>query len=407
MAEPVVLLAAEANGLVIGATLRAYQVAGVQWLLQQRALGHGAVLGDEMGLGKTLQSIVVMAYLRMQGSGPFLVVCPKSVARYWVTELARFVPGFDVTELQGTAPERADKWDKFAGYYRDDQPGRRHQVVVTTPEIILRDQGGLTQVHWAMMVVDEAQRLKDTASKLYQVLRELRTDFSVLLTGTPVQNNLKELYALLSFVAPRVFALQRQDAWVVAYDRLTGDPADPVTTQQRTQLRALLKPYLLRRVKTDVAAHLPPKSELLLFAELSVLQRRYYKAILSKNLAVFSDSSKRQLQNVLMQLRKCSNHPYLFDGVEPEPFDMGEHLVQASSKLALLDKLLKFLHKTGHKVLIFSQMTRMLDILQDYLGYRGYAYERLDGSVRGEERYAAVNSFCSDTNNFVFLLSTR
>src|SRR5215469_12025265 len=103
-----------------------------------------------------------------------------------------------------------------------------------------------------------------------------------------------------------------------------------------------------------------------------------------------------------MELRKCVSHPYLFDGVEPEPFELGEHLVEASGKLTVIDQLLTYLHQTGHKVLLFSQMTRVLDIIQDYLGYRGFTYERLDGSVRAEERYVAVKNFNEDNDTFVF-----
>ncbi|XP_015731829.2 chromodomain-helicase-DNA-binding protein 1-like isoform X5 [Coturnix japonica] len=141
---------------------------------------------------------------------------------------------------------------------------------------------------------------------------------------------------------------------------------------------------------------------------MSALQRKYYKAILTKDLDAFEGGTGRKvtLQNVLIQLRKCVAHPYLFNGVEPEPFEIGDHIIEASGKLCLLDKLLSFLYDGGHRVLLFSQMTKLLDILQDYMDYRGYSYERLDGSVRGEERHLAIKNF-GQQPIFVFLLSTR
>ncbi|XP_007459440.1 PREDICTED: chromodomain-helicase-DNA-binding protein 1-like isoform X4 [Lipotes vexillifer] len=173
-----------------------------------------------------------------------------------------------------------------------------------------------------------------------------------------------------------------------------------------SELYKLLQPFLLRRVKAEVATELPKKMEVVIYHGMSALQKKYYKAILMKDLDAFENemAKKVKLQNVLSQLRKCVDHPYLFDGVEPEPFEIGGHLIEASGKLHLLDKLLAFLE--GHRVLLFSQMTQMLDILQDYMDYRGYSYERVDGSVRGEERHLAIKNF-GQQPIFIFLLSTR
>lgn len=226
----------------------------------------------------------------------------------------------------------------------------------------------------------------------------------MLLTGTPIQNNLKELFSLLSFVSCNIFSL---DAVEEFEERYTG--VDDFT-ERNLELQNLLSPFLLRRVKSEVMANLPKKTEVLLYTGMSEIQKRYYKAILMKDLDAFNfpgGTSKTRLMNILIQLRKCVNHPYLFDGVEPEPFQLGEHLVDASGKLRVIDQLLIFLKARGHKVLMFSQMTRMLDIIQDYLGYRGYSYERLDGSVRGEERYVAIQNFNETEDTFIFLLSTR
>lgn len=231
---------------------------------------------------------------------------------------------------------------------------------------------------------------------------EFSAAFSLLLTGTPVQNSLQELYALLTLLEPAVFPREQAEEFVRRYQDVEREP------QAASELHRLLRPFLLRRVKAEVASELPGKTEVVLYHGLSALQKRCYKAILMKDLDAFENevAKKVKLQNILSQLRKCVNHPYLFDGVEPEPFEIGDHLIEASGKLHLLDKLLAFLRPRGHRVLLFSQMTQMLDILQDYMDYRGYSYERVDGSVRGEERHLAIKNF-GEQPIFVFLLSTR
>nr|KAF6412974.1 chromodomain helicase DNA binding protein 1 like [Molossus molossus] len=226
--------------------------------------------------------------------------------------------------------------------------------------------------------------------------------FNLLLTGTPIQNSLQELYSLLSFVEPDVFSKEQVEDFVQRYQNIEKE------AESASELHRLLQPFLLRRVKSEVAAELPRKTEVVIYHGMSALQKKYYKAILMKDLDAFENemAKKVKLQNVLSQLRKCVDHPYLFDGVEPEPFEIGDHLIEASGKLHLLDKLLAYLYSRGHRVLLFSQMTHMLDILQDYMDYRGYSYERVDGSVRGEERHLAIKNF-GQQPIFIFLLSTR
>ncbi|XP_065754300.1 chromodomain-helicase-DNA-binding protein 1-like isoform X4 [Phocoena phocoena] len=226
--------------------------------------------------------------------------------------------------------------------------------------------------------------------------------FSLLLTGTPIQNSLRELYSLLSFVEPDLFSKEQVEDFIQRYQDIEKE------SESASELYKLLQPFLLRRVKAEVATELPKKTEVVIYHGMSALQKKYYKAILMKDLDAFENemAKKVKLQNVLSQLRKCVDHPYLFDGVEPEPFEIGGHLIEASGKLHLLDKLLAFLYSKGHRVLLFSQMTQMLDILQDYMDYRGYSYERVDGSVRGEERHLAIKNF-GQQPIFIFLLSTR
>ncbi|XP_072540472.1 chromodomain-helicase-DNA-binding protein 1-like [Salminus brasiliensis] len=380
-----------------GIQLRPYQLCGVQWLSECLKNLEGCILGDEMGLGKTCQTISLLVYARgcLGMKGPFLVLCPLSVLENWRQELERFYPSLSVVCYTGDKERRAE-------LLREMTDNRHFHVLLTTYEMCLKDANSLKRWKWNILVVDEAHRLKNQKSLLHQTLTEFSVGFRVLLTGTPIQNNLQEVYSLLSFIQPSVFPSDATEEFVSTY----ADVQSEHTLAK--ELHQVLQPFLLRRVKAEVAAELPRKTELVVYHGMSALQKKYYKAVLMKDLDAFGSDqgNKTRLLNILVQLRKCVNHPYLFDGVEPEPFEMGEHLVEASGKLSLLDTMLAYLLEGGHRVLLFSQMTRMLDILQDYLEYRGYSYERLDGSVRGEERNLAIKNF-STKDVFIFLLSTK
>uniref|UniRef100_A0A3P9H0N8 Chromodomain helicase DNA binding protein 1-like n=1 Tax=Oryzias latipes TaxID=8090 RepID=A0A3P9H0N8_ORYLA len=379
-----------------GIQLRGYQLDGVQWLIQNLQNQQGCILGDEMGLGKTCQTIGLLVYVSgaLGKKGPFMVLSPLSVLENWRKELESFAPSLTVLCYQGDKDRRAEMQLQASS--------QDFQVLLTTYELCLKDASFLRRWRWEVLVVDEAHRLKNPNSLLHQTLSEFSVDFRVLLTGTPIQNSLQELYSLLSFIQPSIFAANDADSFVDYYSRVIS------LLSKATELQSVLEPFLLRRIKSEVAVDLPKKTELVVYHGMSALQKKYYKAILMKDLDAFGNEqgSKNRLLNILMNLRKCVDHPYLFDGVEPEPFEIGEHLIEASGKLCLLDNMLAYLHKGGHRVLLFSQMTRMLDILQDYMEYRGYSYERLDGSVRGEERNLSVKNF-STKDIFVFLLSTK
>ncbi|XP_032704007.1 chromodomain-helicase-DNA-binding protein 1-like isoform X1 [Lontra canadensis] len=380
-----------------GIHLRSYQLEGVNWLAQCFHGQNGCILGDEMGLGKTCQTIALFIYLagRLNDEGPFLILCPLSVLSNWREEMERFAPGLSCIMYAGDKEERAH-------LQQDLKQESRFHVLLTTYEICLKDSSFLKSFPWSVLVVDEAHRLKNQSSLLHKTLSEFSVVFSLLLTGTPIQNSLQELYSLLSFVEPDLFPKEQVGDFVQHYQDIEKE------SESARELHKLLQPFLLRRVKAEVATELPKKTEVVLYHGMSALQKRYYKAILMKDLDAFENemAKKVKLQNVLSQLRKCVDHPYLFDGVEPEPFEIGDHLIEASGKLHLLDKLLAFLYSRGHRVLLFSQMTQMLDILQDYMDYRGYSYERVDGSVRGEERHLAIKNF-GQQPVFIFLLSTR
>ncbi|XP_060776124.1 chromodomain-helicase-DNA-binding protein 1-like isoform X3 [Neoarius graeffei] len=379
-----------------GIALKSYQLDGVRWLTQCFKTLEGCILGDEMGLGKTCQAICLLLFARghLHMKGPFLVLCPMTVLGNWKTELETLCPSLHVVHYKGDKNERAELQRNLK-----DKP---FHILLTHYEIFQLDASSFKRWEWEILVVDEAQKLKNSHTKLHQFLTESSVGFKLLLTGTPIQNNLQEVYSLLTFIQPGIFPPDAVTEFVNTY-------AD-VRTQSSIakELHQVLQPFLLRRVKAEVEIELPKKLELVIYHGMSALQKKYYRAILMKDLDLFrSDQGKKNsLLNVLMQLRKCVNHPYLFNGVEPEPFEMGEHLVEASGKLSLLDSILAYLLEGGHLVLLFSQMTRMLDIVQDFLEYRGYSYERMDGSARAEERNLAISSFNS-REVFIFLLSTK
>jgi len=386
------------------ATLRPYQRVGVTWLLHNYeqvrhrrgpsflvSLRHSltslfsrrrfrcwqninGILADEMGLGKTLQTIAFFLLLqeRQPENRPFLVVCPLSLVDNWASECARFAPSLGTLVYTGAAERRAAMREEIAGFVNalpraaQTDPPFRFRVFITTYEICNSDFAFLQQFRWRYLVVDEAARLKNAKSLLYETLVQLRVPQSCLLTGTPVQNNLRELHALLSFGMPKFFG--DAEAFVAHFAAVgatrSGAATAAVAGARTAELHQLLRPFVLRRVKADVLGEMPPKRELTFYAEISPLQRYLYRALLLKDVAALVAQQKKGLNNMLMQLRKCVNHPYLFDGVEPEPFEAGEHLVHASGKLLVLDRLLALLKRRGSRVLIFSQMTQMLDILQ-------------------------------------------
>ena len=253
--------------------------------------------------------------------------------------------------------------------------------------------------------IDEAHRIKNENSLLSRVVRSFSSEHRLLITGTPLQNNLHELWALLNFLVPQLFNSSEDFATWFELE----DPTKRGEIVQR--LHRLLRPFLLRRLKSDVEKALLPKIETKLFVGMSQMQKALYKKILERDIEVLnaSSSSKVKLLNIVMQLRKVCNHPYLFAGQEPgPPYIEGEHLVENSSKMVLLDKLLTKLKAAGNRVLIFSQMTRILDILEDFCRYRNYEYNRIDGQTKQDERDDAMEEYnAPNSKKFVFLLSTR
>ncbi|XP_030161873.1 probable global transcription activator SNF2L1 isoform X1 [Lynx canadensis] len=398
---------------VKGGPLRDYQIRGLNWLISLYENGVNGILADEMGLGKTLQTIALLGYLKHYRNipGPHMVLVPKSTLYNWMNEFKRWVPSLRVICFVG------DK-DARAAFIRDEMMPGEWDVCVTSYEMVIKEKSVFKKFHWRYLVIDEAHRIKNEKSKLSEIVREFKSTNRLLLTGTPLQNNLHELWALLNFLLPDVFnSADDFDSWFDTKNCL-GDQ------KLVERLHAVLKPFLLRRIKTDVEKSLPPKKEIKIYLGLSKMQREWYTKILMKDIDVLNSAGKMdkmRLLNILMQLRKCCNHPYLFDGAEPgPPYTTDEHIVSNSGKMVVLDKLLAKLKEQGSRVLIFSQMTRLLDILEDYCMWRGYEYCRLDGQTPHEEREdkflevellgqrEAIEAFnVPNSSKFIFMLSTR
>ncbi|KAI9860425.1 MAG: hypothetical protein M1813_006083 [Trichoglossum hirsutum] len=392
----------ESPGFIKGGTMRDYQVQGLNWLISLHENGISGILADEMGLGKTLQTISFLGYLRhMQGiSGPHLVIVPKSTLDNWNREFTHWTPDVNVLVLQGAKDERHQ-------LINDRLIDEKFDVCITSYEMILREKAHLKKFAWEYIIVDEAHRIKNEESSLAQIIRLFNSRNRLLITGTPLQNNLHELWALLNFLLPDVFGESEAfDQW------FSGQEGDQDQVVQ--QLHRVLRPFLLRRVKSDVEKSLLPKKEVNLYIGMSEMQVKWYQKILEKDIDAVNGAggkkeSKTRLLNIVMQLRKCCNHPYLFEGAEPgPPYTTDEHLIFNAGKMVMLDKLLRRMKQQGSRVLIFSQMSRVLDILEDYCVFREYQYCRIDGSTAHEDRITAIDEYNKPgSEKFIFLLTTR
>lgn len=486
--------------LITGGTMKDYQLDGLEWLLTLYENGLNGILADEMGLGKTLQCIAFLSYLISNGvTGPFLVVVPLSTLSGWFNEVQRFAPSIKVLKYTGTKQER-----------QKIRLNSDYNLILTSYEISIRDFTKLNSVSWKYLIVDEGHRLKNSECLLIKVLKKLDVQNRLLITGTPLQNNLNELWSLLNFILPDVFHdLELFQQWF-NFDELTTmkDDEDDDETRRLIELNiqenlihnlhTILKPFILRRVKKDVIMNLPPKKEYLIHIPLTLLQKKLYRDGLDNNLhrsivevnlkeylfynhsstfkyprdepeidaylqkayddqnleerqknysfveeesdEEFESKSPRKskpktvrmtrkqkiidecfhkiskhtrnlsLQNAVVQLRSICNSPYTF--YEPFPLNDSktstfmEVFYKNSAKIQVLDQLINEL-LPDHKLLIFSQFTKMLDLLHDWLDFKNIGFCRLDGSTSHEDRDTQIDQFNTDKSKKVFLLSTR
>mmetsp|Transcript_33138 Transcript_33138/g.64058 ORF Transcript_33138/g.64058 Transcript_33138/m.64058 type:complete len:1446 (-) Transcript_33138:75-4412(-) len=396
----------------INGRLRPYQLEGVRWLLERRSQGVCPILADEMGLGKTFQTIAFLSYITYEVPeemrGPCLVVCPLSVLQNWVNEIKKW------SDLRAVKMHSADHKER-EGLKPQIRDPSKYDIVVTTYEMLVSESNLLcSSVHWNYVVLDEGHRIKNRDSKLSSAVAKVRRVAGIVLTGTPLQNNMRELWAVLTFLCPNTF----RDPEL--FEGCFNTEGEKMNRAKIEKAHVLLHLFLLRRLKKEVT-ELPKKIETNIMVSLSEMQKFLYKKILLHGSPLVNELDQKsegsnehlkkfkRLANLLMELRKCCNHPYMFDGVGPEKFDpMDLMLITASNKFKLLDRLLVKLHANGHRVLIFSQFLKMLNLLERFLIMRKWRYLRLDGSTNRVLRTVNIRMFnAPDSEYFCFILQTR
>ena len=501
------------------ATMKPYQLLGLSFLIYMHRNGLSGILGDEMGLGKTLQTLSLFQHLQEHRKAtsngqlrPSLVVCPLSVLSSWMAESKKWTPGLKVIRFHGPVHERnrlkqivAGEIDQYGNKTRNarmkqnarrttkgqeiidledegDTDERGVDVVVTTYDGFLAEQAWFKRAFiWNYVVLDEGHKIKNNLTLISKALQGLGAEYRLILTGTPLQNNMLELWALLHWLYPEVFTERTSEIFKTSFDLTKGK----VDTGIMDCARRMLEVIMLRRMKNSpgVELNLPPKTEILLYVPLTPMQRFYYKTLLSRSdegllSELFSGASDkeaallanedpkvfdeqavakldslekqageglaaaaaewdetkeimrqalnrdqvdektkgswRKLMNILMQLRKCCNHPYTLPNTEPSPYYIGDHVIKASGKFILLDKIInELVIKQKRKVLIFSGFARMLDCCEDFLALRGgqgdeFNSVRLDGRTSRARRNLNIRMFNDESTNYrVMLISTR
>ncbi|GFS58566.1 hypothetical protein TNIN_482531 [Trichonephila inaurata madagascariensis] len=414
----------EQASIMVNGNLKAYQIKGLEWLVSLYNNNLNGILADEMGLGKTIQTIALVTYLieKKRVHGPYLIIVPLSTLSNWILEFDRWAPSVVKHAYKGSPNVRRQ--------IASSLKATKFNVVLTTYEYVIKDKSVLAKVRWKYMIIDEGHRMKNTHCKLTQILNTHYTaPHRLLLTGTPLQNKLPELWALLNFLLPSIFkCCNTFEQWFNAPFATTGEKVE--LNEEETiliirRLHKVLRPFLLRRLKKEVESQLPEKVEYVVKCDMSALQRVLYRHMQTKGVLLTDGSEKdkkgkggaKTLMNSIMQLRKICNHPFMFQNIEEACAEhmglsnsmiSGPDLYRASGKFELLDRILPKLRKTGHRVLLFCQMTTLMTVMEDYLGYRGHPYLRLDGTTKAEDRGQLLQLFNGpDSPYFLFLLSTR
>ncbi|CRG98691.1 DEAD/DEAH box helicase, putative [Plasmodium relictum] len=378
--------------ILTGGTLMKYQLEGLEWLISLYNNNLHGILADEMGLGKTIQTISLFAYLKEFKNNinvKNLIIVPLSTLPNWLSEFSRWCPSLNVITYRGSKLERKSIARQLVESDFD--------ICLTTFDFIIKEKTFLMKISWNYIVVDEGHRMKNNKSRFHSILSEFKSKYRVLLTGTPLQNNLSELWSLLNFLLPKIFSSCVDfEKWFVRPLHNEKDVYETITEEEQlliiNRLHSVLLPFMLRRVKKDVLKSLPKKYEYNVHIELSLYQKILYKQIQTKGFKQVNNNGSittKNFQNIVMQLRKIVNHPYLF----LYDYEIDDMMIKCSGKFEVLDRMLPKLLKFKHKVLIFSQMTKLMNILCDYLEFRGYKYHRLDGNIGLQERKKIIDEF--------------
>lgn len=415
----------EQASIMVNGKLKEYQIKGLEWLVSLFNNNLNGILADEMGLGKTIQTIALVTYLmeKKKVNGPFLIIVPLSTLSNWVLEFEKWAPSVVVVSYKGSPAGRRA--------IQSQMRATKFNVLLTTYEYVIKDKGVLAKLQWKYMIIDEGHRMKNHHCKLTQVLNtHYLAPHRLLLTGTPLQNKLPELWALLNFLLPSIFkSCSTFEQWFNAPFATTGEKVE--LNEEETiliirRLHKVLRPFLLRRLKKEVESQLPDKVEYIIKCDMSGLQKVLYKHMQSKGVLLTDGSEKgkqgkggaKALMNTIVQLRKLCNHPFMFQAIEEKYCEhvgtqgsgviTGPDLYRASGKFELLDRILPKLKATNHRVLLFCQMTQLMTIMEDYLNWRGFMYLRLDGTTKAEDRGDLLKKFNDPGSEyFLFLLSTR
>ncbi|KAG9310832.1 P-loop containing nucleoside triphosphate hydrolase protein [Chiua virens] len=422
--------------LIQGGEMKDYQLQGLAFLVYMYNNGMNCILGDEMGLGKTLQTLSLFAYIREQLKGtldPHLIICPLSVLSSWQNEAAHWLPSLQVLRYHGTQAER----ERLRTAIRNDEI--KFDICITTYDAYVADDSWFKTRRWFYCVLDEGHRIKNSGTQVSSKIQGLGSLYRLILTGTPVQNNLVELWSLLHWLYPMVFTVASERIFRDSFNLTKGTYSIPIlkTSQE------LLKVIMMRRTKDSVEISVPPREELTVFIPMTEAQRFWTYRLLTrmdtldlqeiftskledgpegegrrevreqiasqmKRTAGGEANRWKKLMNLLMQLRKVCDHPYLLEDASPSPYDIGEHIVASSSKLIAIDKLLSDILPKDERVLIFSPLCSMLDLLEDFMELRHIPYARLDGSTNRPRRTLDIKLFQQEKSPYkVFLVSTK
>ncbi len=399
--------------------LKPYQLIGLQWLVSLYVNNLNGILADEMGLGKTIQTIALLCYVieKKHNNGPFLIVVPLSTISNWVLEFSKWAPEIKLKVYKGAPNDRRNMANQIK------MEKEKFNVILTTYEYIMKDKFFLKKITWQYIIVDEGHRMKNCKSKFTQTLgTQFNSVYRLLLTGTPLQNNLAELWALLNFLLPKIFnSCEDFEKWFNQpfsnKTTNTGEKSIELNEEEQMliihRLHTVLRPFLLRREKKEVEKELPNKVEYVIKVELSAWQNIIYQQIKKRGILARDPSTgkigSKALMNTMMQLRKICNHPYLFlDYTNPLFEYIDEMIFKCSGKFELLERIIPKLINCGHKILIFSQMTHLMDILQIFFDYKGYRHLRLDGNTKADDRGNQMEIFNKANSEYkIFILSTR
>ncbi|XP_018107632.1 SWI/SNF-related matrix-associated actin-dependent regulator of chromatin subfamily A containing DEAD/H box 1 isoform X2 [Xenopus laevis] len=434
--------------------LKPYQKIGLNWLALLHKHNVNMILADEMGLGKTVQAIAFLAYLYITGdTGPHLVVVPASTMDNWIREFNQWCPSMNILLYYGSQEERRhlryDILNKVVEF----------NVIVTTYNCAIssaEDRSLFRRLKLNFAVFDEGHMLKNMSAIRYQHLMTLNAKSRLLLTGTPVQNNLLELMSLLNFVMPHMFSSSTSEIKRLFSSKAKSTDEQSTFEKERiAHAKQIMKPFILRRVKNEVLKQLPPKQDQIKFCPMSKKQDQLYSGLLNKlKKSIDATEKNSELCNVMMHLRKMANHPLLhrqyytaeklrtmsklmlkepthceanpdliFEDMEVmtdfelhrlcgefttlSQYKLEKELILDSGKFNILEKLLSDIKKKGDRVVLFSQFTMMLDIIEVFLKHHQHRYIRLDGKTQISERIHLIDEFNTDMDIFIFLLSTK